>query len=201
MWLSEDQRLSEGSENRAPSPALMLTVWPLGRPFSHSVSTAQERFELILWAHCSVQSSHCPASTLVPILSHTQVHIEEIAGTPWEERLSEKMPIHTQAWEVGEAGVSPGADIYFCSVLGKCPNLYEQGSVGTLVLNSKQAEPGLLQTHVNFLSPQPGCRVEEGLSTLGPCRGLPRLARSWPLLELAFSPGCWLATGTSFSVF
>lgn len=139
---------------------------------------------------------------MAPILCHTQVHIEEIAGTPWEERLSEKMPIHTQAWEVGgQEGMSSRADIYFCSVLGRFPNLYEQGSVGTLVLNSKQAEPGLLQTHVNFLSPQPRCGVEEGLSTLGPCRGLPRPARSWPLLELAFSHGCWLATGTSFLVF
>lgn len=41
--LSENQRLSEGSENRASSPALMLTVRPLARPFSSPVSTQEVR--------------------------------------------------------------------------------------------------------------------------------------------------------------
>lgn len=51
-------------------------------------------------------------------------------------------------------GVSPGADIYFCGVLGRFPNLSEQGSVGTVVVNSMQESAGPLQTHVNFLSPR-----------------------------------------------
>lgn len=48
MWLAENQRLSEGSENKAPSPALMLTVRPLARPFSSPVSTKEA------WANSSL---------------------------------------------------------------------------------------------------------------------------------------------------
>lgn len=99
MWLSEDQRLSEGSGNRAPSPA----PCDLEQAPSQVLWTQHKRG----WSSFfSGQTAPCdsPAFTLAPVPYHTQGHTEETAETPWEERLSEKMPMRTQAWEAGRGG-------------------------------------------------------------------------------------------------
>lgn len=79
------------------------------------------------------------------------------------KRLSEKLPIHMQAWE---AGVSPGADIYFCSVLGKFPNLSaaQCGNMGGGE-RAGSAWPPVADTH-QF--PEPTARLQGGRGPVHP---------------------------------
>lgn len=113
MWLTENQRLSEGSGNRAPSPALMLTVRPLTRPFSSPVSTKEVR------ANSSLGKLPCiyPGT---PSISYRDSHRRNHRDSTERMAFGKDAQILTG---LAGGGVSPGAGIYFCSVLGKFPNL------------------------------------------------------------------------------